>query len=120
MLRHKRFETRSWKMDGLIGERIAIHAAKRPCEDLDSELINEIDKLPLNPAHLPLGAVVGACVITAFYRTETIAPSLPRPEFVFGDYSPGRWAWRIEEAEALLEPVSARGRQGIWEWTLAK
>ena len=120
VLRHKCFETRSWKMDGLIGERIAIHAAKRPCKDLDAELINEIAKLSLNPAHLPLGAVVGAGVITAFYRTEAIAPSLPRPELVFGDYSPGRWAWRIEEVEALLEPVSARGRQGIWEWTLAK
>ena len=120
VLRHKRFETRSWKMDGLIGERIAIHAAKRPSEDLDSELINEINKLSFNPAHLPLGAVVGTGVITAFYRTEVIAPNLPLPELVFGDFSPGRWAWRIEEIEALPEPVPARGKQGIWEWTPTK
>ena len=120
VLRHKRFETRSWKMDGLIGERIAIHAAKRPSKDLDYELINELAKLALDPAHLPLGAVVGSGVITALFRTEAIAPNLPRPELVFGDYSPGRWAWRIEDVEALPEPVPARGRQGIWEWTPAK
>ena len=107
VLRHKRFETRSWKLDGLIGERIAIHAAKRQSEDLDSELINEIAKLSLNPAHLSLGAVVGTGVITAFYRTEVIAPNLPLPELVLGDFSPGRWAWRIEDVEALPEPVPA-------------
>ena len=120
VLRQKRFETRSWKLDGLIGERIAIHAAKRPSEGLDSELIDELAKLALNPAHLPLGVVVGGGVITGFYRTEAIAPSLPRPELVFGDYSPGRWAWRIEDVVALPEPVPARGRQGIWEWTPTK
>ena len=119
VLRHKRFETRSWKRNGLIGECIAIHAAKRPSKDLDSELIDELAKLALNPAHLPLGAVIGTGVITAFYRAETIAPSLSRPELVFGDYSPGRWAWRIEHVEALPQPVPARGRQGIWEWTPA-
>ena len=59
-------------------------------------------------------------MITAFYRTEAIAPSLPHPELVFGDYSPGRWAWRIGNVEALPEPVPVRGWQGIWEWTLAK
>ncbi len=116
VLRQKRFETRSWKLDGLIGERIAIHAAKRPSQDLDSELINEIAKLSLNLAHLPLGAVVGSGVIAGFHRTEVIAHSLARPELVFGDYSSGRWAWRVEEVEVLPDPVSARGRQGIWEW----
>ena len=87
-------------MDGLIGERIAINAAKRSSEDFAPELINELANLALDLVNLPLGAVVGAGVITAFYRTEAIAPNLPRPELVFGDYSPGRWAWRIEDVEA--------------------
>ena len=120
VLRHKCFETRSWKMDGLIGERIAIHAAKRPPEDLDSELLVELATLALNPATLPLGSVVGVGVVTGFYRAEDIAPNLSPPEVVFGDYSPGRWAWRIEDVEALPEPVPARGKQGIWEWTPAR
>ena len=120
VLRHKRFETRSWKMDGLIGERIAIHAAKRSSEDLTPGLSYELAKFAIDPFRLPFGAVVGAGVVTAFYRTEVIAPNLPRPELVFGDYSPGRWAWQIEDVEALPEPEPARGRQGIWEWTQEK
>ena len=120
VLGHKRFETRSWKTDGLIGERIAIHAAKRPAEDMNSKLLNELAALELEPAFLPLGAVVGTGVTTDFCRTELIAPDLPASELAFGDYSPGRWAWRIEDVEALPEPIPARGRQGIWEWTLAK
>ncbi len=52
VLRHKRFETRSWKMDGLIGERIAIHAAKRPSKDLDYDLIHELAALELDPSEV--------------------------------------------------------------------
>ena len=32
----------------------------------------------------------------------------------YGDYSAGRWAWRLIDIEILDPPVPARGRQGIW------
>ena len=35
----------------------------------------------------------------------------------YGDYSPGRWAWRLTDVKPIDPPVPARGRQGIWEWT---
>jgi hypothetical protein len=57
---HKRFETRSWKRDSLIGERISINAAKRPPKDLPHELA----ALDLDPLGLPLGAVLGTAVVT--------------------------------------------------------
>ena len=34
-----------------------------------------------------------------------------------GDFSPGRWAWRLLDIEKLPEPVPATGQQGLWEWT---
>lgn len=31
-----------------------------------------------------------------------------------GDYRPGRWAWLLEDVVRLVNPVPARGRQGLW------
>ena len=114
---HKRFETRSWKMASLIGERIAIHAAKRSPQDLPRELVAELAKLGLDPLHLPLGAILGTAVVTAFHRTELIASNLTRCELAFGDYAFGRWAWRLDDVVMLSVSESVRGRQGIWSWT---
>jgi activating signal cointegrator 1 len=32
----------------------------------------------------------------------------------FGDFTPGRWAWLLDDIRPLPEPVPARGRQGLW------
>jgi len=113
----KRFETRSWKRDSLIGVRIAIHAAQRPAHDLPSDLIHELAGLDLDPLGLPLGAVIGTAVVIDFHQTELIAPGLTRRELAFGEYSSGRWAWRLDDVTMFPAPVSARGRQGVWNWT---
>lgn len=34
----------------------------------------------------------------------------------WGDFRPGRFAWLLGDVEPL-EPVPARGRQQLWEWT---
>ena len=34
----------------------------------------------------------------------------------YGDFTPGRWGWVLEEIEKLPEPVPARGKQGLWKW----
>ncbi|MDE1904906.1 MAG: ASCH domain-containing protein [Rhodospirillales bacterium] len=33
-----------------------------------------------------------------------------------GDFSEGRYAWLLGDAEAFDAPVPERGRQGLWEW----
>jgi hypothetical protein len=35
----------------------------------------------------------------------------------YGDFTPGRFAWLLADIEPLAEPVPAKGRQGLWEWT---
>lgn len=35
----------------------------------------------------------------------------------YGDFTPGRYAWILDNIEALDKPVPAKGRQGLWEWT---
>lgn len=39
---------------------------------------------------------------------------VPARELLFGDFSPGRWAWRIRDSELLPVPIPAKGRQGLW------
>ena len=34
----------------------------------------------------------------------------------FGDYSPGRWLWFLEDVQKLPVPLQSRGSQGIWEF----
>lgn len=169
----KTIETRSWKApDTLIGERIAIHAAKRrpsPCwvrlgdyvlghEPYDGsiDLVHRPNgsMVPLAVYALPLGAVVATarlaacCPIGGPYsfstglvegersptagtdvivdhgssflgsrlildrwddRNEIIDDQLP-----YGDFTPGRWAWMLEDVEPRRKPLPWKGQQGIW------
>ncbi len=36
----------------------------------------------------------------------------------YGDWVPGRWAWRLTNPEPFDEPIPAKGRQGVWRWEL--
>ena len=86
---------------------------------------------------LPLGAIVSTtnliecCLIKAdgLYRapdgksfsgpescTEFYAPLPGEPERSFGDYTPGRYAWILEDVRQLPEPIPAKGRQRLWKW----
>ena len=78
----------------------------------------------------PLGAVIAtaelvACRQIACYDAHT--PScivdhwgkLEYPsddERLFGDWTPGRFAWELVKVQMLPEPIPTRGRQGLWDW----
>ena len=83
-------------------------------------------------AKLPRGAVIATCklvdcreIIAAVYPRmpdgeflllgNRIIPP-PPPELYFGDYSPGRYAWMLEDIHMLSGPIPARGALGLWEW----
>ncbi|CQR74146.1 ASCH domain protein [Sporomusa ovata DSM 2662] len=36
-------------------------------------------------------------------------------EFAFGDWTPGRYAWILENVHSI-DPIPAKGRQRLWEW----
>ncbi len=70
--------------------------------------------------YLPLGEVVAVCHFLQAIRTDSMEAldylAHHPAERLFGDWSPGRWAWELEVIEKLQHPVPARGRQGLWEW----
>jgi len=77
-------------------------------------------------ARLPRGKIVAVvelvdCLPTAGPRVNGGGPKyadwvhdLSAQERAFGDYTPGRYGWKLTNMHALSEPVSARGMPGLW------
>jgi hypothetical protein len=127
----KVFETRSWYSPHR--GPIAIHASagfpkdcKMLCheepftEALLSIGISRIDQLPLG-AVLATGTMRGCYKMGSLYAP--CAADLFRhfrvpmhPEFSFGDFSDGRYAWLLEDVVKLPEPIPAKGSLGLWRW----
>ena len=121
----KRNETRHWptKYRGPL----AIHAAQRRTRDLraafarialgcDDKALQTIDgACDVIFDRLPFGAYVCTCNLIDCVRVEDL-PAVSKCERLFGDYSPGRFAWILDGVQQLPEPVLARGRQGFWSW----
>nr|WP_150272265.1 ASCH domain-containing protein [Paenibacillus tepidiphilus] len=118
-LGEKRFETRSWRTP-YRGE-LAIHAGKKldraSCarEPVRSVLAQH----GLTADDLPLGAIIATCILSECTETLEVMAESDWPgghESVFGDYTPGRFAWKLAEVVALKHPIAAQGRLGFWEY----
>jgi len=73
------------------------------------------------------GAVVATAELVDCYRIETLEENpylvgavhggeLSKNEIIFGNFEPGRYAYKLQDVRKLPEPIPARGRQGLWEW----
>ncbi|OPY64112.1 MAG: hypothetical protein A4E56_00166 [Pelotomaculum sp. PtaU1.Bin065] len=138
----KRIETRSWPTNyrGLL----AIHASKsrRPMHmDLAS---GEPFRSALQPIRKVIevrgenkialryhfGCVIAICrlvdclyigptYLSEYYDGKTCGKKLPLPtgdELVFGNYTPGRFAWILKGVIRLPEPIPAKGWRRLWNW----
>ncbi len=112
-LRIKGPETRSWKTS--YRGKLAIHAAKR-MPKWAYEFARVEGALGRIPARLPLGVILGFVSLTDMRPTEEMIYEVSALERLYGDYSPGRWAWMYSDIEALEKPIPARGARGLWEW----
>lgn len=117
----KKFETRSWPTN--YRGPLAIHAAKR-----DLELAYWFKKPCFYPVlnqagyststELPLGAVLCVVDLVDCVPTESIRDRLSQEEHAFGDYTDGRYAWKLANVQVFIQPIPARGAQGIWRWVM--
>lgn len=83
----------------------------------------------LDPKRFSFGAIIATCNLvecllipsrqtkfTTFHKRHVQVYLPPEaPESSFGDYTPGRYAWILDDIRALPEPIPARGRQGLWD-----
>ncbi|WP_313958610.1 hypothetical protein [Paenibacillus xylanexedens] len=38
------------------------------------------------------------------------------PEYEFGDFELGRYAWEMSDVMMLMKPQAAKGQQGLWNF----
>lgn len=133
----KKYETRSWYTN--YRGPIAIHAAKRAFGTgsyLDRELYVFADALGLPDIYsfdtLAHGCIVAYAELVGCHEMFDDGSGykhkifLKRPhyqkeyiqgnEFIFGNWSAGRYAWEFSNIQILDIPIPAKGKQGFWNW----
>lgn len=118
----KEYETRPRQTH--IRGRIAIHAGLRDPETLSwlperkLQAVNEMlaRRGALSAAELPRGVILGTVELVDCVPTEWVSGSISETERLFGDYSAGRWAWKLQDPVLFSSPIPAAGKQGWWNW----
>jgi hypothetical protein len=97
---------------------------------LGSERVLHRAGTPLVTKSLPLGAVVATCELVDVVPTGRVLFGdsyewkdarrtlvLPESERPYGDYSPDRFVWLLDNVAPVDPPAPVRGRQQLWDWT---
>lgn len=125
----KRFETRSWRTT-YRGE-LAIHAGKNidkaACQQ--EPIRSVLAKHGYNAVNMPTGVILATCKLSNCLKvTENLAMAaffdngemVTDNEYYFGDFSEGRYAWELQDVQALENPIPAKGQLSLWEYHLEK
>jgi len=142
----KGFETRGWATD--YRGPIAIHAAAKDPDSattgiLSDDVITMLKALGMSPgqygpkmfASLPRGAIIATAELVGCWKIwagwRVGLPGVPcidqpnqwraiiEPEYTFGDWTPGRYAWELAKVKMLDTPIPAKGMQRLWDWKVA-
>ena len=124
-LGEKKLETRSWQTK--YRGPIAIHAGKAIDKEVctSREIAKVLNKHGITLiSDLPTGSVVAIAHLKDCYKViedfgdsaYTNGPVIRSNEYPFGDYTEGRYAWKLERIKALDEPVKTKGQLSLWNW----
>jgi hypothetical protein len=128
----KTFETRGWPTT--YRGPLAIHAARRDTTDIRALMHNWQFQGGLAPLMgkpvdyetkewygvtwemLPKGAILCIVNVLDCIATQGLKNGDYYKERYFGDYTPGRFAWKLELVEVLKKPIETKGSQGFFEY----
>lgn len=96
---------------------LAVHAALKrdrlgPIVYSDVPVMRTAGKLALSYSNLPFGAIVGVVEITHCFPTGAF--DWDPLECKLGNFAPGRFAWRAENARLFKDPIPCKGLQGFF------
>lgn len=114
---------------------IAIHAAKyidRVACELP-EIKSTLARHGYTVDNLPTGAIVAIANLTECWevvgeeegvesflldsqKNKTMSIAHSSNEFLFGDFSVGRFGLEMSNVNRLSEPIPVKGQQGLWNW----
>jgi hypothetical protein len=126
VLGEKRIETRSWRTK--YRGPILIHAGKSVDHDIcktNPFSAALVDHGIIFKQDMPIGSIIAKCNLIDCLRItheDGIEAQLENDfiveanEYCFGDYSPGRFAWILDNVEPLKEPIPAKGKLSLWEF----
>lgn len=130
LLGAKPFETRSWPVPkALIGQRVAIHAAKADGDlfEIGQYVLDRMSGSQLDEQmEAYVSAILGAgfrncremprgCILGSVILSDSLAAESAENHHGFGDFRPGRFAWRVADSRVLANPIPFRGMQGFFD-----
>jgi len=109
----KKIETRLWSTS--YRGRIAIYAEPMMVLSLPESFFKGAINGNGDIKSLPLGAVIAICDLVAGEQI-TEQYELGYPETLYGDYTPGMFAWYLENVRKFDQSVYTQGQRGLWNW----
>lgn len=102
----KKFETRSWATN-YKGPLLICASKRKP--DEDDIFILDIE-MPL-----PLGKALCVVELVDCLATDNMTTAQIGNDDRYGDFTPGRYAWKLENVRAFKKPFPIRGAQGLFD-----
>lgn len=118
----KQWETRPFRLRR--PQRIAFASTKAP--PIAIKYYNSIDEYrhALGGSLMADGHILCTADVTQFLTTAEWMKLFLRKkpltkkaeaEYLFGDYGPSRFAWKLENVRVMDPPIPCRGSQGLWD-----
>ena len=130
----KTWETRSWGTS--YRGPLVIHASVKKDRQMLSDCLSEDEfqarlaplqgfsldlanprPFGLTPDVLTFGAALCVVDLIACVQTNKLTGVDIGTDEPFGDFHPGRWAWKLENVRVFQEPIPWKGQQGLWDWS---
>lgn len=111
----KQVETRSWqtKYRGVL----YIHASLGKVNIKDKGTLELLELL--NNNNFKYGYIIAKCnLVDCIYMDKEYIKKIKnnKTEYQCGIYAVGRYAWILENIEAIDNPIPAKGKLGIWNY----